>query len=89
MAQAEALKMVKRGDLVVYKKHNSIVHDDLSCSGSQCNYEIIHAYGGDNYKKIINGVEQRIFSRKVIVTPNDISTTISNPTGFGRIKLWD
>ncbi len=56
---------------------------------STCTYNIIHAYGVDNYKKIVNGAEQKVFSRKVLITPNDVSTTIDNPTGFGRIKLWD
>jgi hypothetical protein len=92
-------KKLRRGDLVEYDGHISMIYSDrptcvltLNADGEEqttCTYEIIHAYGGDTYKKIINGIEQRVFSRKVLVTPNDISTTISNPTGFGRIKLWD
>jgi len=34
------------------------------------------------------------FARKVLVSPNrlllpDGTYSLSNPTGFGRIKLWD
>jgi hypothetical protein len=90
-------QFIRRGDILNYNgDHVSTVYSDrpTSCTTNAngqttCTYEIIHAYGGDTYKKIINGIEQRVFSRKVLVTPNDISTTISNPTGFGRIKLWD
>jgi len=84
-------KKLKRGDLVRYgTTHISILHSDKpTCDSTSCIYEIIHAYGGDNYKKVVNGAEQKVFSRKVLITPNDISTTISNPTGFGRIKLVD
>lgn len=83
---------IRRGDIIKYKDHVSMVYSDRpTCNdkGEDCKYQIIHAYGVNSYKKIINGDEQRIFSRKVLVTPNDISTTIKNPTGFGRIKLWD
>lgn len=87
-------KLIRKGDVVRYgRAHISTVYSerpqDCGDTGASCTYEIIHAYGGDSYKKIINGDEQRVFSRKVCITPNDISTTINNPTGFGRIKLWD
>ncbi len=85
------VRKLHKGDIVKYNGHISTIYssDKQNCNATACTYEIIHAYGVDTYKKIVNGVEQRIFSRKVLVTPNDISTTISNPTGFGRIKLWD
>ncbi len=47
---------------------------------SACTYEIIHAYGVTPY--VFPGTTKRIFSRKVIVTREDIGI----PTGFGRIK---
>jgi hypothetical protein len=98
---AKTVSKLHRGDLIDYPNHISLVYseDRPACSATtdsktrkkveNCSYEIIHAYGGDSYKKIINGVEKRVYSRKVLISPNDISTTINNPTGFGRIKLWD
>lgn len=88
----EFTKHFKRGDLLRYDTHSSTVYSDRSScddKGNNCTYEIIHAYGGDSYEKKVGTKKETIFSRKVLVTPNDISTTISNPTGFGRIKLWD
>ncbi len=40
---------IKKGDLVGYEKHISMVYSDrASCDagGENCQYEIIHAYGG-------------------------------------------
>ena len=60
---------------------------------SNCKYEIIHAYGGDEdgeytyptYETDPALSGETVFARKVIRTWHDIKT----PTGFGRIKLWD
>ena len=96
---APTLKNIKKGDLVKYDGHMSMIYSDrptclptLNASGEEetaCTYEIVHAYGGTPYQQLDeNGkkVGDPIFSRKVIKTKNNIS---SEPTGFGRIKLWD
>lgn len=83
------LRKLKKGDLIRYPLHISTVYSDRStCSTSAeaCNYEIVHAYGGNRYDFDGNGIEEKNeFSRKVVRTRQNIS----KPTGFGRIKLWD
>lgn len=85
---------IRRGDIIKYKGHISMVYSDrptCNSKGEDCKYQIIHAYGGDK-----NGLYtypdhdaanagKKVFGRKVIKTWENIST----PTGFGRIKLWD
>jgi len=56
---------------------------------NSCSYNIIHSYGGDNYIGIVEGEEKKIFSRKVLVTPHNITETLRKPSHFGRIKLWN
>ncbi len=80
-----------RGDLIVHKRpHIVILHSDKpDCGTTACNYEIIHAYGVTPYQQLNEDgkkIGDPIFSRKVIKTNNNIG---SEPTGFGRIKLWD
>jgi hypothetical protein len=78
-------KKIHRGDFVHYNGHISIVYSDNWGESTfdedgypYINYDIIHAYGNESYHVS--------FSRKVILTGNDIPVT---PIGFGRIKLWD
>ena len=89
-AQAKLQKKLRKGDLVSYDGHVSTIYSDKpSCDNNSCTYEIIHAYGGNKYAKRDKVTKKKgkpDFSRKVIVTGEDISST---PTGFGRIKLWD
>ena len=73
--------------------HIALVHSDkLACDNNlNCTYEIVHAYGRDGYTDK-NNVYQ--FMRKVVKMPNQIiyggnKKLMSEPTGFGRIKLWD
>ncbi|MDH3976822.1 MAG: hypothetical protein OEV42_21375, partial [Deltaproteobacteria bacterium] len=87
---------LKKGDVLKYRNvHVSMVYDiDVSqCNANNCNYEIIHAYGVNCFKKerdkLTNQCKPGTFKRKVVVTPNNISGTLKTPTGFGRIKLWD
>ncbi|MGD9162622.1 MAG: hypothetical protein PVG39_29720, partial [Desulfobacteraceae bacterium] len=90
---AESLKLknkLKKGDLVRYGGHISIVYsEDAMQVGNQVRYQIIHAYGSRLYTypsyDPVNP-NSTFFSRKVILTWQNIS---SNPTGFGRIKLWE
>ena len=87
---------IRKGDILGYGRfHVSIVYSDSpTCTEDEnnettCNYEIIHAYGVNRYQPLDeNGdpVGQSIFSRKVIKTKQNIS---SQPTGFGRLKLWE
>lgn len=88
-AKTDVLKKVRKGDVVVYPHHVALVHSDRACKGDVCNYEIIHAYGGDCTEKDENGnCMPGKFSRKVLVTKNKFKK-FPDPTGFGRIKLWD
>jgi len=75
------LKLLKKGDLMHYDDHISIVHSGRSSDAGH--YEIIHAYGVTPY--IFPGTTKRLFSRKVMVTRENIGI----PIGFGRIKLWN
>ena len=75
------LKLLKKGDLMHYDGHISIVYSDRTTDAGY--YEIIHAYGITPY--VFPGTTKRLFSRKVMVTRENIGI----PTGFGRIKLWN
>lgn len=87
--RTEVLKRARKGDVIIYSGHISLVHSDrASCVGADCQYEMIHAYGGDTYTYPDHDTANagaKVFGRKVIKTWENIST----PTGFGRIKLWD
>ncbi len=75
----------KRGDLVSYSGHISIFYTDPDWRG---NYRIMHAYGISSYQPIDDRgqpVGDPVFSRKVLVTRENIGTLV----GFGRIKLWN
>jgi hypothetical protein len=86
------LKLIKKGDLMRYSGHISIVYSKKWGESEYINtlgtlYDIIHAYGGGAtgyYNENIPG-KASIFARKVIVT----GSNIANPSGFGRIKLWE
>jgi len=96
-------RKIHRGDLVRYNGHISIVYSDrpectrsTDSSGEEqtnCSYEIIHAYGGDENGEytcpdIPEASENRgrtVFGRKVMRTWDNIGI----PKGFGRIKLWN
>ena len=87
---------LKKGDLIQYDNHISIVYctpDDNwggECDGlAEGQYQIVHAYGErcTAYEKD-NSCKTNSFSRKVLLTLNKF-TKFPNPSGFGRIKLWD
>lgn len=78
-------ELIHKGDFVHYNGHISIVYSNGWGSSlldsniyPNIDYDIVHAYGVESY--------HMDFSRKVIVTGNDI---ITMPNGFGRVKLWD
>ena len=77
---------IHKGDFAKYgTKHISIVYSERygESQHSGASYDIIHAYGSNQY--------QGSFSRKVIVTGNNIVDShgnIINPAGFGRVRLW-
>lgn len=89
------LELLKKGDLVRYgNTHVSIVYSERwGESRYNGDYDIIHAYGQP--RADINGDgNPNEFARKVVITPNemllpDLTMSLSNPTGFGRIKLWE
>ena len=96
--QALSLAKIKKGDLVGYAHHLSMVHSDKpTCTAGNngqaaCSYEIIHAYGGDRADLDNDPTTPMVFTRKVVITPNNMQTSngaFPAPTGFGRIKLWD
>lgn len=86
----EVRKKLKKGDLVRYSGHISIVYSDRwgdslydTNTYPDIEYDIIHACGLNSY--------HGEFARKVRITGNDIigsSGNIIQPSGFGRIKLW-
>jgi len=94
-------KLIRRGDILNYGGgYISIVYSDRPACTEDENgkatytYEIIHAYGGDDDKGMYRYPDipeaganrnKRVFGRKVIKTWNNIA----NPTGFGRLKLWN
>ena len=89
-------KKLRKGDLVKYgATHISTFYSDVPmCTSdkngnSRCTYEIIHASGFNyidtNNNKIFESGE---FSRRVVINAN-YSKPMPEPTGFGRIKLWD
>jgi len=87
----ESQELIHKGDFVRYgNTHISLMYSERwGMSKFDLNqypaiqYDIIHAYGSSSYH---GG-----FSRKVIITGNDIRDNQGNiiePSGFGRIKLW-
>jgi hypothetical protein len=75
---------LRKGDLVRYDRHVTVVHDDPDPHDNYM-YKIIHAFGNSNFDDDDDRSTPKIFSRKVMVTRHEIKTR----TGFGRIKLWD
>jgi hypothetical protein len=75
---------LRKGDLVRYSEHVSIVHDNPD-PDDDYKYRIIHAYGNDNFDDDNNDLTDPVFSRKVMVTRHSIKTR----TGYGRIRLWN
>jgi hypothetical protein len=86
------LKLIKKGDLIRYDDiHISMVYSERwGVSNKGTDYDIIHAYGSSTYfDRIMN---KYVFSREVIITGNDLPSQgggILQPTGFGRLKLWN
>lgn len=75
---------------IVYSDHAACTNANSSDS---CTYEIVHAYGTEYADLNRDGVADE-FTRKVVVSPNRMrlpnnTWSLSNPIGFGRIKLWD
>jgi len=91
-------KVIHQGDFIHYDAgHISTVHSPKAAcddNGDNCTYEIIHA-SGDGQICYDRGRGQKpscTFNRKAVINEiikNLTSTTLKNPTGFGRIKLWD
>jgi len=89
------LKLLRKGDLLKYVNnsgtttHISIVYSERAeIVGGNARYRIVHAYGENSYTYPDydpTNPNQNVFSRKVLVTWQNIS---ANPTGYGRIKLW-
>jgi hypothetical protein len=80
--------LIKKGDLVLYGGHISIVYSDrVEVDKGNATYEIIHAFGGECLQRNKNTDQclQGTFSRKVLVMP---SIYVKVPTGFGRLKIW-
>ena len=84
-------KFIHKGDIVQYSEHISIVYSDrwgesmyLNTLGTM--YDVIHAYGISSYDDDGDESTAPIFSRKVLITGENIGGT---PSGFGRIKLWN
>ncbi len=86
---------IRRGDIIQYTgsvgRHVSMVHSNRPDSVSA--YDIVHASGDDKLCYAQAGQPSNCpFNRKVVVNSinNSLqSDTLKNPTGFGRIKLWD
>jgi hypothetical protein len=93
------VQYLRRGDVISYEGHVSLVYSNKwgehtwqtggiwsskksDWATRKLNYDIIHAFGTPLYK--YDGEEK--FSRKVTVTGD---YTGSDPTGIGRIKLWN
>ena len=73
-----------------YDKHISLVYSKRWGISKyknflKTNYDIIHAYGASAYDNDDNEETDPIFSRKVIITGNNIGT----PNRFGRLKIWE
>ena len=87
------LGLLKKGDLIRYgTSHISIMYSEKwgeSMNGTD--YDIIHAYGTSRADLDNNPATPMEFSRKVVISPNSMSTAggeFPGPTGFGRLKLW-
>jgi hypothetical protein len=82
--------LIKKGDLVLYGGHISIVYSERwGESEKKGNYDIIHAYGSTTYRD--KQQNKHIFSRKVLITADDLPGKKGKlePLGFGRMKLWE
>jgi len=90
-ARQKMTPKLRKGDLIRYEGHVSIVYSDKPTDDST--YDIIHASGDE--KICYSQLGQRDncpFNRKVVVNSisKDLkSKTLTKPAGFGRIKLWD
>ena len=90
VARVQLQKKLKKGDIVRYRGHISTVYSEKpTCDNTTCAYAIIHASGSQCID--INGNRRcdqgDHFNRKVVINSTQLYRT--NPTGFGRIKLWD
>jgi hypothetical protein len=77
---------LKQGDLVSYSGHVSFVYFSSPSSGR---FQILHAFGNNYYSEMINNIKTKIFSRKVIITEDNVSHALTRPKGYGRIRLWN
>ena len=79
------LTKLRKGDLVKYGTggHISIIYSDKPDENGK--YQVIHAYGSHLWDHDSDDETAKVFSRKVIITTNKIS---SKETGYGRIRLW-
>jgi hypothetical protein len=84
----DGVSLIKRGDLVQYNKHISIVHSSrFGVSEKEGKYDIIHASGTRCIKKDEDNVcLPGKFARKVLVTKDSFP---GKSIGFGRMKLWN
>jgi len=82
--QLEQQKKLRKGDLVKYKGHISMVYSEKP--DDKGNYKIIHAYGRGGFIDH-DGDKQtdKVFVRKAVVTRHNVKTS----QGYGRIRLWD
>lgn len=82
-ARIEQQKKLRKGDLIRYNSHISIVYSEKAKDDGS--YRIIHAFGTPYFDHDNDRSTDRIFSRKVIDTRHDIKL----PRGYGRIRIWD
>lgn len=88
--KVETLKKLRKGDMLKYGGHVSMVYSDRpNCTNNDCTYEIIHASGSLCLDIDRDGscANDEPFNRKVVT--NSTQHYRTRPIGFGRIKLWD
>jgi hypothetical protein len=86
---SEETKILRKGDLIKYGGHISMVYSDKADDDGK--YEIIHAFGPDSGKADIDNDDKsdKVFARKVTKTANYVPDELTNPKGYGRIRLWE
>jgi len=81
---------IKRGDIVQYEGHISIVYSEKASDSGH--YRIIHAYGVPRADLDNDPTTPMGFARRVLITANHMISSkgrFPSPTGFGRIRLWE
>lgn len=92
-----ALQKMHKGDVVFYptKKHITTVWSDrwgksqYGQNDSKAKYDVIHAFGYECEEDDINKCKDGLWFRKTGVTKNTHIDLHQNPSGFGRIMLWE